>query len=181
MNNETPTQPSAAAAAAETVAELTPGFKRRRAGRKPNGEAGSEMTRLKIRWDQLPEDDQDYWRDLFASDLSLEKIRELIREKLNINLRFDNQVARFRTHVEKQDERADEMARAAAEVKDFQAMNPDLTVEEIRTEIFRRAYLRVLGLGDFTLGLNVMRAHTRLEQHQLDREKHDLQRHGHLM
>jgi hypothetical protein len=138
------------------------------------------MTRLKIRWDQLPEDDQDYWRDLFASDLSMEKIRDLIREKLSINLRFDIQVARFRAHVAKQDEMADEVARAVAEAEDFQAMNPDLSVEEIRKEIFRRAYLRVLGVGDFTQGLNVIRAHTRLEQHQLAREKHELQHPGHL-
>ena len=147
--------------------------KRLRGRRKPNGGVPSEMTRLKLLWDELPEDDKDYWRELFWSDLAVEKIRERMREKLNINLGFDRQFNRFRDFVEQRDEIETELVRAATETKVMGELHPGRSTDQIRDELIKRSYERVLCRGDYAQGMHVLRAHTRLNRYLLDREKHE--------
>jgi hypothetical protein len=172
-NNVEMVETDAQAALVTAAADEKPVVRHARGRRKPNGGPPSEMTRLKMLWDELPEDDKDYWRELFWSDLAVEKIRERIREKLDIHLGFDRQFSRFRDYVEQRDEIEAELVRAATETKVLRELHPGWSVDQIRDEVIKRSYERVLCRGDYAQGMHVLRAHTRLNRYLLDREKHE--------
>ena len=154
-------------------AEGKPLGKRLRAHRKPKGGPASEMTRLKMRWDEMSEDEQDYWRELFLSDLPVPKIRERMREELQINLPHDVQFNRFRAFVQDRDLIDEELVRAGNEARVMRELHPGRSTDDIRDELIKRSYERVLCRGDYAQGMHVLRAHTRLNRYLLDREKHE--------
>lgn len=154
-------------------AKPNPLITRLRAHRKPKGGLPSEMTKLEILWDGLSEEDKDYWREQFLSEQTVPQIRQLILDKLNINLRFDIQFRRFRAFVNERDQIAAELERVATEANVIHDVHPGWTVDQVRDEVLKRAYERVLCRGDLNQGLNIVRVHTCLKRYLLDQEKHE--------
>ena len=122
----------------------------------------SEVTKLKVLWrDALPEAEQDYWREQFASTRTLLNLREELQSKYNIKLTHNEQLRRFCHWVEDEDlrkEQADDVACDRAELE-----GQGLTGKQLRDELVRRMKERALARGDFKLGEAAVRLDLRAE------------------
>lgn len=140
--------------------------------RRIKGGVDSELTRLKIMWDgELSEEEKDYWREIFVSNLAMHKIRELIFEKLKIKLPYNMSFDRFRAFVQDRDARGEEQRRMKDDEAAFRITHPDWTLDQVRDEVLKRSYYRTFANGDFTLGLRTLQAHLALTKSLLELEK----------
>ena len=133
----------------------------------------SEIAKLKRLWrDTLPDDDKEFWRQLFAGpEESIEDIRDLIREKFQIDLRHNRQIYSFREweleqrQYDLQDERVAEKARRIREE------HPGWDKNQIREELLKETYIHSKAIGDYPLGLQAMRTDAHFGTLELNREK----------
>ncbi len=109
------------------------------------------MTKLKLLWrDSLPEAEQDYWREQFASTRSQKELREELQEKCGIELRQDTQLGRFRRWVDEDDFRMQQAEEVECDRAELEAQG--LKGEQLRDELVRRMTERALARGDYKLG-----------------------------
>jgi len=108
---------------------------------------------------------------LFQSQTSRADIRSQILAKLNINLRFDTQLNRFRQWVDQQDGLDDEAEAMQDDESRTLGEHPEWTKEQVRDDVLKKAYFRSRSRGDVKLGLRAITADAKLEQLQLARDK----------
>ncbi len=130
-----------------------------------------ELTKLKTLWSTLHESVQEYWREQFLSQRSQVDLRSELLKKLNVNLRFDTQLTRFRGWLEDQDVRNAQAERAQENERRLIEQHPDWSLDRIREEVLKQSYFETLASGDFKLGLKTVRADQNERILELDREK----------
>ena len=134
----------------------------------------SELTRLKAQWLRLSSDERAAWQDLFVSGKTQAEIRQAIREKFEINLHSDSQLNCFRDWELDQRERDLEAERQEEDERRFLQEHPEWSLEEARSAVLKKAYLRATAAGDFKLGLDVVKQELSIQSGVLDREKLEL-------
>jgi hypothetical protein len=103
----------------------------------------------------------------------LPAIREHLLKELQVHLKYDTELVRFREFVRRRDESAEAAALLADEESTFLEQCPDWTLDQVREEVLRLVYARVCAAGDADLALQILRVHTAFNRYQLDREKQD--------
>jgi hypothetical protein len=132
----------------------------------------SEVTRLKGLWLTLSEEARDFWRSLFVSPTTQTEIRRQILAELQINLRFDNQLNRFREWLTEQDARDEEAQRMLEDQRRFtEQFGETLTKDQVREKVLKASYARTLASGDFKLGLATVREDRGLLRAQTDQKR----------
>jgi hypothetical protein len=130
-----------------------------------------ELPKLKQLWPTLHESVQEYWREQFSSPRSQADIRKELSTKLKINLRWDNQLTKFRGWLGDQDLRDQQAERMQENERRLQQEHPDWSLDKVREEVLRQSYFETLATGDFKLGLKTVKAHQNQEVLALDRAK----------
>lgn len=131
----------------------------------------SELTKLKAIWRGMADDARAYWVTQFVSDRSQAALRDELRAKLKINLRFDKQLNQFRAWVDQQeilDNQAEQILDNEARLT---AQHPDWTLDQIREEVIKASYAATLATGDFKLGLRTVVQDLNVKKVTLDRDK----------
>jgi hypothetical protein len=149
----------------------TPMIPRRR---KLPGGKNCELTKLKLRWRTLSDEARAYWREKFVADLSHAAVRALISERLQIHLRYDQQMSKFRAWELDERERELEAERQAEDERQALAENPNWTLDQARERVLTKAYQRALAKGDFALGLATVKQDLNAQKVGLDERKLDL-------
>lgn len=137
---------------------------------KLKGGSDSEVTRLKEKWAELPEEQRDYWRSRFVSKTTQADLRLELKQKLGVNLLYDPQLTRFRDWVDEQMMEDIEAARQADEERRLKEEHPEWTRDDLRNALIESAYRRARARGDFDLGLKVMKQDRGFMQEFLARE-----------
>ena len=130
-----------------------------------------ELPKLKKLWPTLHESVQEYWREQFSSQRSQVDLRSELLKKLNVNLRFDVQLTRFRAWLDDQDKRDRQAERAEENQRRLIAEHPDWTLERVREEVLKQSYFETLASGDFKLGLKTVKAHQNQEVIGMDERR----------
>jgi hypothetical protein len=142
------------------------------APRKLYGGGNAEATRLKALWPTLADEARECWRSLFLSDTAQSEIRRQLHEKLNINLRHDQQLKRFRNWLDEQDARDEEAERMLEDEQRLTEQFGDtLSSDEVRNRVLKASYARTLARGDFKLGLATALVDLKGKEASLEREK----------
>jgi hypothetical protein len=141
--------------------------------RKLHAGGKSELTKLKLLWrDSLAEDAKDYWRSVFVSpDSTLTQIREMIAEKLKINLCYDTQLNRFRDWELQQRAQDLEAERQEEDERRIQAEFGDWDLDQVREEVLKRSYARALVTGDFDAGRKTIKQDLNVQKSFMDERK----------
>lgn len=138
---------------------------------KTAGRPASELTRLKELWRGLDDDTRAWWQALFISSSSQADIRKELLARLEINLRHDGQLDRFRKYVAAQEELDAQAERQEENTRRIRVEHPDWTLDQVREEVLRQSYFETLARGDFKTGLKAVSAHAKVEALQFDKEK----------
>jgi glycine/D-amino acid oxidase-like deaminating enzyme len=130
----------------------------------------SASTKLRVLWrDSWSEEEQDYWREQFASPRSQADMREELRKRYHIDLVHDFSVTRFRRWVGAQDAREEEAQMAEADEAELKRQG--LSGEQLRGILLARMTRRALARGDFNLGALAVRMDLQVEAMALRKEK----------
>ena len=134
----------------------------------------SEGTKLKVLWrDALPEAEQDYWREQFASARTQSKLREELQEKYNIKLTHNEQLRRFCHWMEKEDLRKSQEEEVECDRAELEAQG--LKGEQLRAELVRRMTERALARGDYKLGAVAVALDVKVERLGIEEQRLALQ------
>jgi hypothetical protein len=122
----------------------------------------------------MSEDDQAFWRDMFASTKALKDIRTELYQRLDIAFLYDDQLEIFKRWEKEYQTRVEEVARQRLDQRLGLAPLPQSDPAAAREAILNKAYARALATGDFDLGLKTVRIHVNVDGAALDREKFEL-------
>jgi len=131
----------------------------------------SQLNRLIDLWHAMSEDDQAFWRDMFASNKTPDDIREELRQRLDVLFLYNDQLEIFKRWEKDYQARTEEAARQRLDERlgltPFSLSNPAAA----REAFFAKAYSRAIATGDFDLGLKTLRQDLNVDGAALDREK----------
>jgi hypothetical protein len=137
--------------------------------KKLQGRSGTEMTRLKAKWRKLPEDIRVGWIEFLLSEASQTEIRQRIRQELGVNLRFDQQLSRFRYWAE--DEEQHNLMAGKIEERRKELLAGGMTLEQAQQVLLIDASAYSVAARDFKLGLRTSSEITKLQNATLGRDK----------
>jgi len=132
---------------------------------------------LRAAWrDRLTEDERNEWLKEFAKSPEeggkpQHALRAEFSKKLDLTIKHDSQLGRFRKWLGKQAkmaEQAEKMAKSEAKIRQE---HPEWTFDQVRDAVLQEAYFEVLNGGDYKLGLQIVRTHTYVQKYLLDRDK----------
>ena len=126
---------------------------------------------LKKLWYRLSDDDQAYWKDLFASPTPGPEIRRQLAAIYGIKLLFDHELARFLRWEHNWQIAVEETERLKDDDLFGRALNPDTSRPAVRDACLVRTYRRAQVTGDFALGLNAIRHDLDIDRAALDEQK----------
>jgi hypothetical protein len=131
-----------------------------------------ELPKLKTLWPTLHESVQEYWREQFLSQRSQADLRKELLAKLKINLRWDNQLTKFRGWLEQQDVCNAKAERMQENESRLRKEHPDWSLSQIREEVLRQSYFETLASGDFKLGLKTVTGELKANAQAEDRQRY---------
>ena len=140
----------------------------------PPARKPSQHNHLIDLWHAMSEDDQAFWRDLFASNKALKDIRTELYQRLGIAFLYDDQLEIFKRWEKEYQTRVEEAARQQLDQRLGLASLPQSDPAAAREAFFAKAYARALATGDFELGHKTVRLHVNVDGAVLDREKFEL-------
>ncbi len=131
----------------------------------------SQHNRLIDLWHAMSEDDQAFWREMFASNKNPDDIREELRKRLDVLFLYNDQLEIFKRWEKAYQARAEEAARQRLDQRlgltPFSLANPAAA----REAFLARAYARAIATGDFDLGFKTLRLDLSVDGAALNREK----------
>lgn len=142
--------------------------------RKLYGNPTSQLTKLKSKWLRMPLEERAEWQERFASTDTQRTIRDALLEKLEVNLKSDCMLTHFRHWEADQRERDLEAERQAEDERRYMADHENCSLDEVRVEVLKKAYLRSAAEGDFRLGLATVKSDVYAQALGVDREKLEL-------
>ena len=113
----------------------------------------SQHNRLIDLWHAMSEDDQALWRDMFASNKTLEAIRKELEKRLGILFVYDDQLEIFKRWEKEYQTRVEEAARQRLDQRLGLAPLPQSDPAAARNAFLAKAYARAIATGDFDLSL----------------------------
>ena len=133
----------------------------------------SELAKLKLLWrDSLSGDEKEFWRQQFVSpEGTNQDIRDLIREKLKVDLQHDRQLYAFREWELVQRSFDLKAERTESEKHRMMTEHPDWDMNRIREELLKETYIHTTMNGNYVLGLQAMRTDAQFSSLELNREK----------
>jgi hypothetical protein len=127
------------------------------------GSSNSPMTKLKLLWRTMPDDELERWRGLFVSNLPSAEIREKIRAELAVVLTDDGQLCRFRDWDEREQEEEEKAERLEENVRYWEQQfgTQEDAMEKARKKLLVCSYAQAFQDGNFRDGLRTLRADCR--------------------
>jgi len=131
-----------------------------------------ELEKLRTLWTEIfsDEDRKKWWKKLQSKTEQSVNRKELL-DRYHIKLESDDQLTRFREWVPRQKAELAERDRMQADEEQISREFPNWTLDQVRDEVLKRAYCRILVSGDFDLGLRTVRVHTGVSNFQLNEKK----------
>jgi len=130
------------------------------------------VNQLKYLWrEKLSDDQKDFWREQFGSELTQAQLRKLLFTHVSVELKYDMQLTRFRRWVIKQDQRLEQAEHMLENQTAIEKEHPDWTKDHVRDEVIKAAYYETLASGDFALGLKTIRQDLNIQKNVMDRDK----------